>query len=362
MFETLTDGRGRRRALAVALVGLLVAFAGCAGLGGSDAATTENGTTAVEPTTGESTPTTDTAATTAANDSSATTDDGSETPADDSGTPATNESTTSSSGHSHGGEDHSHGGTDDSTANDSTANASAGSASADSSGKIAVAVAGSELSLDDRSSGDPLSIAADDDHTWRADSSVTLAAALGTFGIDANETALTYDGRTYRESTDGTEIYYRVSGEEVDPQSATLDDGDQVWVTVETADANYSVPGDYIRAAQLHVHGPMEFTVNGEEVDFSEERFQSGHRHFHFEGGQANPWHAHSWSVTLQYGLNTLSGINVTDDSVTYNGTTYERGPDTTVEFVVNGESVEPSEYFLKDGDDVRVVVQAEES
>ena len=346
MFETLTDGHGRRRALAVALVGLLVAFAGCAGMGGgADATTTENGTTAVEPTTDESTPTNDTAGTTAANDSSATT--------------ATNESTTSSSGdgHSHGGEGHSHGGTDDSSANDSTANASS-----DLSGKVAVAVAGSELSLDDRSSGEPLSIAADDDHTWRANSSVTLAEGLGTFGIDANETTLTYDGETYRESTNGTEIYYRVSGEEVDPTSATIADGDQIWVTVETADANYSIPGDYIRAAQLHIHGPMEFTVNGEEIDFSKERFQSGHRHFHFEGGDANPWHAHSWSVTLQYGLNTLSGIDVTDDSVTYNGTTYERGPDTTVEFVVNGESVEPSEYFLKDGDDVRVVVEADDS
>lgn len=41
MFETLLDGRGRRRALAVAFVGILVTFAGCVGMGGgSDTATT----------------------------------------------------------------------------------------------------------------------------------------------------------------------------------------------------------------------------------------------------------------------------------------------------------------------------------
>ncbi|UPV76846.1 hypothetical protein M0R89_20475 (plasmid) [Halorussus limi] len=355
MPDTLAGGGGRRRVVAIALVGLLVAFSGCAGFGGgvSDGTSTENGTTTAgepttEPATGESTVVNGTDETTTANDST--------------GTTATNDSSETTAGdghsHSHGGETTDSEGSDDGGNDSESANATG-----DLSGKMTVVVAGTELPLDELSSGDRVSIAADDEHSWRANSSLTLAAALSSFGVEASADAVSYDGETYREATNGTEIHYRVNGEEVDPESYTLGDGDQIWVTVETADANYSVPGTYIDADQQHIHGPMTFVVDGEKVDFSAERFQSGHRHFHFEGGHANPWHAHSWSVTLQYGLNTLSGINVTDDSVTYNGTTYRRGAaNTSVSITVNGEAVDPSEYFLKDGDEVRVVVEKDDS
>lgn len=325
MIDSLTDRQGLRRVATVAIIGLLVAFSGCAGfddgaLGGSP---NDTGTTTANPTT-----------------------DSVETTASD-------------------GHDHSHSQGSETTASDSekTNNSAETNASGDISGKMTVAVAGNELPLDKLASGDRMSIASDDEHAWRASSDLTLSEALASFGVEAGADAVTYNGTTYREATDGTTIHYRVNGESVDPESYALQDGDQVWMTVETAEANYSIPGTYIHADQQHIHGPMEFVVEGEEIDFSAERFQSSHRHFHFEGGHANPWHAHSWSVTLQYGLNTLSGINVTEDAVTYNGTTYRRGDaDATVSITVNGESVDPSEYFLKDGDDVRIVLDRDES
>ncbi|WP_137287820.1 DUF4430 domain-containing protein [Halorussus salinisoli] len=324
MTNLLMDRRTIRRVVTVAVVGLLITFSGCSALGGDVGGSADTETTTAESTATELT--TEAGETTAANDSSETT-------------------TGDGHGHSHG---------DETTTDDSGET----NATGDLSGKMTVAVAGTELPLDELASGE-VSMASDDEHTWRTSSNLTLAEALSSFGVEASAEQLSYDGTTYNEETNGTGIHYRVNGESVDPESYTLQDGDQVWVTVETADTNYSVPGNYIRANQQHIHGPMTFVVDGEEVDFSEERFQSGHRHFHFEGGHANPWHAHSWSITLQYGLNTLSGINVTEDSVTYNGTTYsEADPDTNVSITVNGEPVDPSEYLLKDGDDVRIVVE----
>ena len=377
----------------MAVVALLITFAGCSGLGeSSPGTTTDAGTTSQTPTTAatESGATTDSAGTTAPNGSAETT-----AANDTAGTTAANDSsgTTAADGHSHS-HGHSHGDetstdseSDESnesnesantsdpndytgSANDSESNGSTGSTndsetngSAQLSGKMTVVVAGNELPLDDLATGDRVSIASDDEHTWRASSELALAEALASFGVDASADSLSYNGTTYREATNGTTVSVRVDGEPVDPESYTLQDGDQVWVTVETAETDYSVPGTYIRAAQQHIHGQMEFVVDGETVDFSRPRFQSGHRHFHFEGGHADPWHAHSWSVTLQYGLNTLSGINVTEDAVTYNGTTYTRGAaNETVSITVNGDPVDPSEYLLKDGDDVRIVVERDGS
>jgi hypothetical protein len=41
-------------------------------------------------------------------------------------------------------------------------------------------------------------------------------------------------------------------------------------------------------------------------------------------------------------------GIGVTDDSVTYGGTTYEDGSEYDVEVTVGGDDVDPSSYVLR--------------
>lgn len=105
-----------------------------------------------------------------------------------------------------------------------------------------------------------------------------------------------------------------------------------------------------------HYHGTIEMTVLGTPVDFSQEQYQLRDDRFHFEGD--GRWHAHATGVTLGYGMATL-GINVTETSVTYNGTTYTDGEDHTVTVEVNGEPVTPADHVLEDGDEVRVSVQA---
>jgi sulfur carrier protein ThiS len=105
----------------------------------------------------------------------------------------------------------------------------------------------------------------------------------------------------------------------------------------------------------IHIHGSMVMTVDGERIDFSKEKYQVQDRYFHFEGGNGDRWHVHGKGVTLQYGMQTL-GINVTNNSVTFNGTTYRDGnPNTSVTVAVNGEPVNPATYVLKDGDSIRI-------
>lgn len=252
------------------------------------------------------------------------------------------------------GDSHNHedgDGHDHETGDDSADGTNSSSASA--SGRMTAVVAGTELSP--RPSDDAAIQFAESDDTWQLDESgVTVASALSqAYGVDVTANGVSHDGTTYRDGDDGTSVHVRVNGEPVDPTSRELSDGDQVWLTVETEEMDVDVPGEYIKQDEQHIHGDVEFVVEGEEVDFSAERYQSGHQHFHFEGGAADPWHAHSWSVTLGYAMSTLDGIDVSDGEVTYDGTTYDEA-EVTVE--VNGESVDPNEYFLKDGDSVRIV------
>ncbi|MFC5367592.1 hypothetical protein [Salinirubrum litoreum] len=307
-----------RRFSIVLLVGLLVVTAGCSSLAGSDGQPTD--------------------ATTAAQ---------TETPS-----PTEHPSSTAADS-GHGNHDHSHD------------NESASNATAENAGRIAVVVAGERVDLSGEFA-DREAIRMDDDRrdTYHVDGDVTLQAALSAADIEANASALSYDGETYRDATSGTEVVYRVNGEPVAPGEAQLDPGDEVWVVVVENGGTVDTPGDYIPPERLHVHGDIEFTVDGERVDFSREKYQqAGHNdHFHFEGGHANPWHAHSAHVTLAYGLSTLEGIDVTADTVTYDNETYRYGTDdAAAEILVNGEPVDATDHYLKDGDSVTVVVDTDD-
>jgi hypothetical protein len=113
-------------------------------------------------------------------------------------------------------------------------------------------------------------------------------------------------------------------------------------------------PSDIGSAGTAHYHGTLEMSVLGDEIDFSRERYQLQADRFHFEGD--GRWHAHATGVTLGFGMETL-GINVTADSVEYNGERYATGDGYDITVAVNGEPVSPEEYVLQDGDRVRINV-----
>lgn len=110
---------------------------------------------------------------------------------------------------------------------------------------------------------------------------------------------------------------------------------------------------------QVHYHGTIEMTVDGQRVDFSRDRYQLQADAFHFESREGTRWHGHARDVTLEYAMATL-GIDVTADSVTFEGRTYRNAdPGTTVIVEVNGRPVTPSEYVLTEGDHIRIVVRS---
>lgn len=108
----------------------------------------------------------------------------------------------------------------------------------------------------------------------------------------------------------------------------------------------------------VHTHGTIEMEVLGEQVDFSQPQYQMQADAFHFENQEGTRWHVHARGVTLEWALGTLD-IGVSDDSVTFDGTTYEDSdPSYSVTITVNGEDVDPSTYVLQEGDTIRIIVQ----
>lgn len=106
-----------------------------------------------------------------------------------------------------------------------------------------------------------------------------------------------------------------------------------------------------------HYHGTMEMVVLGDQLDFSQNRYQLRADAFHFEGGQGTQWHVHANDVTLKFALESL-GFEVTDSTITVDGTTYsDADSDTRVSISVNDEAVSISAYVLQPNDRIRVVV-----
>jgi hypothetical protein len=172
----------------------------------------------------------------------------------------------------------------------------------------------------------------------------------------------------------------RVEGYEADRESGGLPTGPLVLgivlgvavllvVYVTLFMGSGASDADVGQAGTAHEHGTLNVTIDGETLDFSRDRYQAretGNRRFHFEGGTA-VWHKHATGVTVEYALNA-HGIQVSEDTVTVDGTTYRASdPGTEVVVEVNGESVDPGEYVIQgassasaaeQGDHIRVVVR----
>lgn len=98
----------------------------------------------------------------------------------------------------------------------------------------------------------------------------------------------------------------------------------------------------------VHQHGTINVTIDGKTLDFGQQKYQVQDRAFHFERGNGEMWHVHAQGVTLAYAMQTL-GIEVTEDSVAFNGTTYrDDASKWNVIVEVNGKPVDPDQYVLK--------------
>lgn len=91
---------------------------------------------------------------------------------------------------------------------------------------------------------------------------------------------------------------------------------------------------------QVHEHGPMTVTVDGDELDLEQPQYNEPQR-FHFHYGDGNIWHMHPDRLTLEEAMTEL-GMPITETSVTIDGETYDdEDSDTSVDIAVNGDPVE---------------------
>jgi hypothetical protein len=230
------------------------------------------------------------------------------------------------------------------------------------SGRMLFVINGEERHLD-TSKNSAFRFNESNEHTWHANESMSLASALETTDVDASADKLSYNGTTYRESEDGTTIAYRVAGTVVEQPSEydleDLDPEDEISIWVTTDNGSNARTDRIVEASHPHPHGTLTVSVNGEKVNFSKEKYIMASERFHFHSPEeVNRWHGHSLSLTVAEAVSTFPGLNVTEDSLTYNGTTYQQNASgTTVNVSVNGNEVDPSTYHLKDGDDIRVSV-----
>ncbi|MFC7193641.1 hypothetical protein ACFQL4_01705 [Halosimplex aquaticum] len=106
-----------------------------------------------------------------------------------------------------------------------------------SHGGITVTIGGQELDFSKQEyqlEADPFHFENGDGSTYHVHAQgVTLEFALETLDIGVTDSSLSFRGTTYNE-TDGDTVVYEVNGQEVDPESYTLSDGDEVRVVAES--------------------------------------------------------------------------------------------------------------------------------
>ena len=112
------------------------------------------------------------------------------------------------------------------------------------------------------------------------------------------------------------------------------------------------------QAGSAHYHGTMEMTVLGNDVDFSQDRFQLRDDRFHFEGGDGTEWHVHASGVTFEYAMNALGFEVELEPKTLVADDTYTDGEGYEVVFEINGEEVTDLDYVLKRDDHIRIVVR----
>ncbi|MBX0324293.1 hypothetical protein EGH21_14785 [Halomicroarcula sp. F13] len=249
---------------------------------------------------------------------------------------------------------------DETTESEMDTNTTSGDSESELSGRMLVVVEGQEKHLDTEP-GAKFSFNETNEHTWTVEEPMTLAEALETANVTAEPDSLTIDGETYNESDTNTTITYQVAGTEIeDPSEYTLEDMNPAHeLVVRVDDHDQEVPGRLVEQSHPHPHGRLNMTVDGEPVDFTQEKYVMAEEAFHFHGDEnAARWHGHSLNLTAAYALSTFPGMNVSEDAMTYNGTTYmENGSETSFTVTVDGEEVDPNTYVLKDGDSIEVTL-----
>jgi hypothetical protein len=106
-----------------------------------------------------------------------------------------------------------------------------------------------------------------------------------------------------------------------------------------------------------HVHAAFAVKIDGEKVDFSQEKYQVQSQYIHVENNDGNTLHRHATGVPIGEFFASL-GMNVTDSCFTLeNKTSYCSNGNSNLEFYVNGNKTNSiANYVLKEDDRILIV------
>jgi hypothetical protein len=105
--------------------------------------------------------------------------------------------------------------------------------------------------------------------------------------------------------------------------------------------------------------GTIAMIVDGEKVDFTQQKYQTQNESFHFDDKKGGVWHKNGRRISLEYALHTV-GIETNSTAIYYNGTLYQEDIDTNIDYAVNGVEVESQSVLLNDGDSIQIVVETQ--
>lgn len=132
-----------------------------------------------------------------------------------------------------------------------------------------------------------------------------------------------------------------------------------IAVAIAAAVMAYSQSRPFGAPGSAHVHAGFSVVLNGQEVDFSERRYQvdtTGSRYIHMEGGDGTTLHRHATGVPIGEFLHTV-GMDIRDGCFVHdNGTQYCEGGDNRLLFFVNGQPRDDiMSYVLNDNDRILI-------
>jgi len=106
-----------------------------------------------------------------------------------------------------------------------------------------------------------------------------------------------------------------------------------------------------------HVHAAFAVKINGEKLDFSQEKYQVQSQYIHVENNDGNTLHRHATGVPVGEFFNSV-GMNITDNCFTLeNKTSYCSNGNSNLEFYVNGNNTNSiANYILNEGDRILIV------
>jgi hypothetical protein len=129
-----------------------------------------------------------------------------------------------------------------------------------------------------------------------------------------------------------------------------------IAVAIAAAVMAYSQVRPYGPVGSAHVHAGFAVILNGQEIDFSQSRYQVQSQLIHVEGGDGTTLHRHATGVPIGEFLRSVR-MDIADGCFVHdNGTQYCEGGDNRLLFFVNGQERDDAMgYVLNDGDRILI-------